>query len=675
MNKLFLIISLLLIFGCTNQQPPLNQQPPFHQLPPPQQRPPNAVTVLFTNSTYQALDKYPDSGSFSTGQSADLVLNWFGFNNSGGPSFFNHPMGVASDGTHFVLADTRNNRLLIWNEPPLSNEPPDLVIGQKNFYANEPGTANDKLRWPVGVAASNGKLIVADTYNNRVLIWNEFPTTNGEPADLVLGQDDFLSTKESVKPDTLSWPWAVWTDGTKLIVTNTHSGSVMIWNSFPTINNQAPDIILTNDDFGTPRNIESDGSTYLVIGDHNARQTGRGGNFVWNSFPSSNIDYNAYIGGEVLWCSEVIDDDLIGTANYRLVSVNNFTSLNGDFNVIDSSTQISDYLFTSGDGSGMVRVGNVSYFSLYNGGRVIGYLNNNFNREPDFVIGADTNANPATDINYFFDNPKVLIYNDSLVAFSGFNKKISLWRNIPNENGAVPDVIFSLQFEPLSGVVYDDKLFVIGRGGFLVWDWNTFIQGGMPLANFNDEWAGLDISEGNGVAVDDHYFYATINGKLYMWSQPFNWTKAPLKRISFDFDVGKLSSNGKWLTATTMGSVNSVVLLNISTLLDASPKMIKLLDSTNIRFNLPGDVFLNNNSLFVADTNNHRVLIWSSIPSSGTDLPDIVIGQQSFTNNPLPKYTQDGLFMPSSVWFENNQLWVGEYKFSGRILRFSGTHD
>ena len=96
-----------------------------------------------------------------------------------------------------AVADTDHNRVLIWNRIPLTNNAnADVVLGQANFTSTAiPGqvpTAKS-LRGPQGVWIQNGKLFVADTQNNRVLIWNSIPTQNGAAADVVLGQKDFTS--------------------------------------------------------------------------------------------------------------------------------------------------------------------------------------------------------------------------------------------------------------------------------------------------------------------------------------------------------------------------------------------------------------------------------------------------------------------------------------------------
>ena len=229
------------------------------------------IEITQTGSSYSKVETSPSSGWFTDGQDADIVLNWFGFDNSGGSQVLYHPMGITNDGQHLIVADTCNNRVLIWNDLPTSNVAPDVVLGQTDFNTNSPGTAQDKMRWPVDVSTDGEKLIVADAYNDRALIWNTFPTSNGQPADLVLGQVDFTTYSESIDSNSVGWPWAVWTNGEKVVITSTAGKSVLIWNSFPTQNDQDPDLILTNDDFGTPRNIETDGETYLIIGDHNAK--------------------------------------------------------------------------------------------------------------------------------------------------------------------------------------------------------------------------------------------------------------------------------------------------------------------------------------------------------------------------------------------------------------------
>ncbi|MDX2267250.1 MAG: hypothetical protein NW208_04035 [Bryobacter sp.] len=100
---------------------------------------------------------------------------------------------VASDGVRVAVADTNFNRVLIWRSIPTSNgQPADIVLGQDSFDKLRPLTTNQRsLRGPQGVWIQDGKLFVADTMNHRVLIWNTFPTQNDQAADIVLGQANF----------------------------------------------------------------------------------------------------------------------------------------------------------------------------------------------------------------------------------------------------------------------------------------------------------------------------------------------------------------------------------------------------------------------------------------------------------------------------------------------------
>ncbi len=644
------------------------------------------VDVVKTGSSYQTVESKPTSGWFTNGQDADILVNWFGFENSGGSSRLYHPMGITNDGQHLIVADTCNNRILIWNSLPTSNVAPDVVLGQTDFNTNTPGTAQDKLRWPVDIATDGEKFCVADAYNDRVLIWNSFPTSNGEPADLVLGQVDFVTKTENIDENSVGWPWAVWTNGEKLIVASTAGSSVLIWNSFPTINNQDPDLVLTNSDFGTPRNIESDGETYLVIGDHNARGAGRGGNFVWHSFPTSNIDYDAYFGGEVLWCSEVIGDDLYGTPGSSVVKIPDFLELDGDHEILQmdqegTAVTLPDISFQSGDGAGLTYFSDgsteISYFCLYNGGRIAGYLSKPEGREPDFTIGSSSNVNPLVEEFYFMDNPDPMVYDDSLVVLCGFTHRIELWNSLPDETGATPDIVYTLNFEPISCAVYDDKLYVIGRGGhtnggFLVWNWDDFLNGEGPIVNLGEKIGDIEIREGDGIAFDEQYAYITANGVLYVWEHPFDWNSTTVNTIDLTGDLGQISSNGETLAAELKGVTNTIVLFDVDTITDDNPSYFELLSGfSGVHFNLPSDVFINDDYLFVADTSFYRVLAWNSIPTSSEDQPDIVLGQENFDSYLFPKFTRDGLFMPAGIYFDGSYLWVGEFKFSHRVLRYS----
>lgn len=182
---------------------------------------------------------------------AKVVLGQPDFNNNAinlTQAGFRVPTAVATDGTRLAVADTDNNRILIWNSIPTSiNQGADVVVGQADFTHNTtavPPTAKS-LRGPQGVWLQNGKLFIADTQNNRVLIYNQIPTSNGASADVVLGVANLTTavpvalTAVTATANNLTSPVAVTSDGTRLFVTDLGANRIMIWNSIPT-SNQAP---------------------------------------------------------------------------------------------------------------------------------------------------------------------------------------------------------------------------------------------------------------------------------------------------------------------------------------------------------------------------------------------------------------------------------------------------
>ena len=157
--------------------------------------------------------------------------------------------GVATDGTRFFVADYGNNRVLVWNQiPSTPSRAPDFVLGQGGTTDNSPDTAANRLALPAGLAISGGKLVVADAGNNRVLIWNSLPTAN-VAADVVLGQTDFTGNDPGLSDSQLSFPAAVALANNQLFVADQNNNRVLIWNTLPTSSGTAADVVLGQRDF------------------------------------------------------------------------------------------------------------------------------------------------------------------------------------------------------------------------------------------------------------------------------------------------------------------------------------------------------------------------------------------------------------------------------------------
>lgn len=242
----------------------------------------------------------------ATGAAASFVLGQASMN-GGSPGTsatgFRWPASVAAGGGQLALADKDNGRVLVWNAvPTTTNVPADVVVG-KSTMVDPVGSSTCTARstdWGVwGVALAGGKLIVADNQHHRVLIWSSVPTTNGTPADLVLGQTSFTTCAANAGTtagaSTMSYPSGVWSDGTRLAVADYGNHRVLVWRTFPTASGQPADLVLGQASLGsavdpatatsantyTPISVTSNG-TQVAVADRGFNRV-----LVWNTFPAA----------------------------------------------------------------------------------------------------------------------------------------------------------------------------------------------------------------------------------------------------------------------------------------------------------------------------------------------------------------------------------------------------
>jgi sugar lactone lactonase YvrE len=127
------------------------------------------------------------------------------------------PMGLALDHESGWLwvADTGNNRVLGFEPPFSADAVPAIVLGQTDLHSHEPNVGDvhaASLRAPAGIDAHKGTVVVADTGNNRILLYSN-PQAPGAKADAVLGQDlSFSSTLSGSGRTRFSEPGAVTID-------------------------------------------------------------------------------------------------------------------------------------------------------------------------------------------------------------------------------------------------------------------------------------------------------------------------------------------------------------------------------------------------------------------------------------------------------------------------------
>ena len=145
--------------------------------------------------------------------SASLPLTSYGTNQGlGTPTnqTLDGPSAVCSDGVNLYIADTANNRVLVYNPIPTSNDAAaSTVIGQASFAATIAAASQTGLSNPYGLITSGGQLYVADSGNNRVLIYNiSTLSATGSAAASVLGQGSSFTTSNANQGTTPSGGYA-----------------------------------------------------------------------------------------------------------------------------------------------------------------------------------------------------------------------------------------------------------------------------------------------------------------------------------------------------------------------------------------------------------------------------------------------------------------------------------
>ena len=154
-----------------------------------------------------------------------------------------------------------------------------------------------------------------------------------------------------------------------------------------------------------------------------------------------------------------------------------------------------------------------------------------------------------------------------------------------------------------------------------------------------------------------------------MWEGVPDGTTDPVATLSV-FAPETMSSDGTYLTVSTPAARprrSEVFLVDEIATLGSSASDIAG-DA-----NLPVGALAAAGHLFAADVNNSQVLVWEDIADALAGLSaDAILGASGPTDT-RPEISCNQVFWPAVVSFDGSYLWVGEVKFSGRLVRFSPT--
>jgi uncharacterized protein (TIGR03437 family) len=293
------------------------------------------------------------AADYLTGQAARAVIGQTTFTSqaSGASNLLLGGVGgvAYANDTLFVTDANRlgnnpiNNRVLVFNgvsrlipaptteigpntgQCPVCAQGASLVLGQQDFTSSNYATAANGMRLPTAVATDGRNLLVADTANNRILIWKSIPTQTGQPADLVLGQPDFTTVQSPVvNQSSVRAPQGVWIQNGRVFVADTQNDRILIWNTFPTKNNQPADVVLGAPNFTTtpnfnlidsslvaaantminPTSVTSDG-VHVFVADLGFNRV-----LIWNEIPTKNGQNADVEVGQINFTTGVANDNM-----------------------------------------------------------------------------------------------------------------------------------------------------------------------------------------------------------------------------------------------------------------------------------------------------------------------------------------------------------------------------
>ena len=466
---------------------------------------------------------------------------------------------------------------------------------------------------------------------------------------------------------------------------------MLIWNELPNENRPADTVLYATGDFGTPRSIASDG-TSLAVGDHNGFNASPA-NFFWKEFPTQyDQPYDYYMTapakpmddaqpgpngeapdfvnqgvqhGEVMWMKMDTQGRLHALAGHNYYRWDTFP----DSYDVPADIQTGDFM--AGDGSNLAITGDTVYMSLSNANKIAGFSELAINQaQPDIVIGSEELEVNTLDTNYFMTNPVPATDGKHLLVTSDFDRKLYIWNALPDESGAHPDAVLPLDDAPWDNALHDGRFIAAGKNWLAIWEElpvgdNLAAQ---PTTTFKDTIGTVQMQEIQGVALDDQYTYVSDgrNDVIYVWEGLPEHNEEPVFTLQLD-EPQRLSSDGEYLAVSSYNNKEAAVrVFRVRELSDtAQPEPV-----LGERYNLPQGAHVSNGSLFVGDTSFDRLLVWQDIENAlQGDPADVVLGDNN--TNDRAAIGQDRLFMPAVAAFDSSYLWVGEFKFSGRLLRFS----
>ncbi|MCK9409145.1 MAG: T9SS type A sorting domain-containing protein [Bacteroidetes bacterium] len=198
-----------------------------------------------------------------------------------GQNSFTEVLGAAVYNDVLYILDNGHRILRFDNASTKTNQPnANGIIGQTSYTAFSSGTSDTKFDSPQFIYIDgSGNLWVPDQGNNRAVKFsdvNNKPTDGTATADLVLGQAGFITKVSGTSTSSMNGPNGVCARGTTVWVSDTWNYRVLRFDN-PSTNGAAANGVLgvtsrmgpTQNKFETPTDLEIDGNGNLYVADVN----------------------------------------------------------------------------------------------------------------------------------------------------------------------------------------------------------------------------------------------------------------------------------------------------------------------------------------------------------------------------------------------------------------------
>ena len=157
--------------------------------------------------------------------------------------------GFGGHGGPMVVTDSLNDRVLIFNPPFTTEENASIVLGQSSFTTYATGTTASTLSAPTNATVdSSGNLWVTDFGNSRILEYTA-PFSNGMSASVVIGQANFTDGGTSATASTMNSPAGSTFDSSGHLWVSDYDNNRVLRFTPPFSNGMSADLVLGQANF------------------------------------------------------------------------------------------------------------------------------------------------------------------------------------------------------------------------------------------------------------------------------------------------------------------------------------------------------------------------------------------------------------------------------------------